>query len=296
MARPLKQGLSYFPLDVGFMDDIKIRKIIRACGIQSVAVLISLLGNIYEDNGYYLVWDSDMPFLIADKIGVSEGAVHEIVKKAMQAEFFNSDIFEKYQILTSRGIQSRYIEAIGRRKEVTLLKEYMLIDVHEKNINVNINWINVDNNGVNVDNNGVNVCNNEQNKIKKNKKKENNINNICSPAANESDVIDLNITPFDYVFEQIWALYPKKRGKNQVSDTKKREIAKIGFEKMKLALERYLEEMKGKDMEYMLNGSTFFHGRYKDYLDDNYSPIKAGQTDKRLVGIERWLNESNNQN
>lgn len=31
-GRPTKQGIDYFPLDVGFFSDVKVRKIARACG------------------------------------------------------------------------------------------------------------------------------------------------------------------------------------------------------------------------------------------------------------------------
>lgn len=75
MARPYKQGLDYFPLDVNFLQDIKTRKIMRACGAQSIPILISLLSSIYREAGYYVQWDSDMPFLVADEVGASEGAV-----------------------------------------------------------------------------------------------------------------------------------------------------------------------------------------------------------------------------
>lgn len=55
MARPKKQGIDYFPLDVNFFSDVKIRKIARACGSQSTSILICLLCNIYKDNGYYIL-------------------------------------------------------------------------------------------------------------------------------------------------------------------------------------------------------------------------------------------------
>ncbi len=166
MSRPTKQGLDYFPVDVHFMDDIKVRKVLKACGAQSIAVLISLLGNIYADRGYYLVWDSDMPFLIADKVGISEGAVLEIVGKAVQVGLFDRELFKK-NILTSRGIQRRFFEAVARRKEVFYEKEILLLEVNDNN-----NLINVDINPVNVCNNSVNVYSNEQSKVKKSKVKE----------------------------------------------------------------------------------------------------------------------------
>ncbi|MFK4951610.1 DUF4373 domain-containing protein [Lactococcus garvieae] len=116
MARPLKQGLDYFPLDVNFLKDIKVRKIKRACGPATVEVLLCLLGNIYRDTGYYFGWDEDTMFLVADEVGAKEGLVEEIVNKAVQVGFFDKDKFEKYKILTSKGIQNRYREA-AKKKE-----------------------------------------------------------------------------------------------------------------------------------------------------------------------------------
>lgn len=147
MARPIKKGIDYYPLDVDFLQDIKVRKIMRACGVQSVAILISLLSSIYRDEGYYVVWDSDMPFLVADEVGASEGAVLEVVNKAVQVDFFSKDLFKQYKVLTSRGIQKRFFEAVTRRKRIDLISEYLLVDLdNEYNnlVNVNINSINDD--------------------------------------------------------------------------------------------------------------------------------------------------------
>ena len=290
MSRPTKQGLDYFPVDVHFMDDIKVRKVLKACGAQSIAVLISLLGNIYADRGYYLVWDSDMPFLIADKVGVSEGAVLEIVSKAVQVGFFDRELFEK-NILTSRGIQRRFFEAVARRKEVFYEKEILLLEVNDNN-----NLINVDINPVTVCNSSVNVCSNEQSKEKKSKGKESKEKkskekDICSLAASDS-AEQPEEEPFDYVFERAWKAYPKKRGKNQISEKCKREIAKVGLSAMMLAVERYKQETAGVEEQYLLNGSTFFHGRYKDYLGDDFVPVamRAKKERGRFDALKEWLN------
>lgn len=160
MARPIKQGLDYYPLDVGFLQDVKIRRIMRACGIQSIPVLISLLANIYRNDGYFLRWSPDMSFLIADELGVSEGAVTATVDKAVQVDFFNANMYECYGVLTSMGIQSRFFEAASRRMEVRYDARFLLI-----NVNVYKNLVNVDNNPVNVDNN-------QQSKGKESKGKE----------------------------------------------------------------------------------------------------------------------------
>ena len=155
-GRPSKQGLDYFPMDVGFFTDVKIRKISRACGPQSTSILICLLCNIYKDEGYYILWDKDLPFVIADTVGVSEGAVKEVLQKALQVCFFDNDLYNKYKILTSSGIQKRFLLATYQRKETTIIPEYL--------IDCTINSINHANNSI--DN-----ADNEQSKVKVNRKK-----------------------------------------------------------------------------------------------------------------------------
>lgn len=160
MARPLKQGLDYFPLDVGFLQDMKVRRIIKSCGASAISVLIWLLGSCYRDDGYYIWWTEDLPFIVADEIGVTEGCVQEVVKRALQVGFFDAGMKEKHGILTSAGIQKRFLEVTSRRKAAFLRRDFALISV------------NVDNNSINVCNNSINVYGNEQSKVKKRKGKE----------------------------------------------------------------------------------------------------------------------------
>lgn len=160
MARPLKQGLDYFPLDVGFLQDMKVRRIIKSCGASAISVLIWLLGSCYRDEGYYIWWTEDLPFIVADEIGVTEGCVQEVVKRALQVGFFDASMKEKHGILTSAGIQKRFLEVTSRRKAAFLRRDFALIS------------INVDNNSINVCNNSINVYSNEQSKVKKRKGKE----------------------------------------------------------------------------------------------------------------------------
>lgn len=127
MGRPPSKGMPYFPMDVDFLSDIKIRKIMRACGASSIAILLYLLGNIYRDEGYYMIWDEDVAFLIADNLGVSEALVSETIKKALQVNFFNDQMLQKYSILTSKGIQSRFFEATKKRSNPQVISEYIIV-------------------------------------------------------------------------------------------------------------------------------------------------------------------------
>lgn len=137
MARPLKQGIDYFSMDVDFYENLKVRKILRSCGPSAGSVLTCLLCNIYRNKGYYILWDEDLPFDIADKVGMSEGAVTEVIKKALQVEFFNPDQYEKNRILTSEEIQKRYRVVARTRTENSLNESYSVIDVKNSVIDVN---------------------------------------------------------------------------------------------------------------------------------------------------------------
>jgi len=143
MARPIKQGLEYFSFDTDFFSDVKIRKIARACGASSTSILICLLCNIYKDKGYYILWDEDLPFVIADTVGVSEGAVKEVIIKALQVGFFNQELYDRYKILTSNGIQNRFKSAVLRREEIEYIKEYLVSDCKNEVIACN-NQVNDD--------------------------------------------------------------------------------------------------------------------------------------------------------
>lgn len=73
-------------------------------------------------------------------------------------------------------------------------------------------------------------------------------------------------------FEEVWSLYPNKKGKGQISDTKKKEIFEVG-EEFKRCISRYVADVEERrksfpELKYQ-NGSTFFNSGYVDYLDRN---------------------------
>lgn len=78
----------------------------------------------------------------------------------------------------------------------------------------------------------------------------------------------------DEHFDAMWAMYPCKRGKNQVSDKHKRQLMAVRLEDMRKAIDRYVAEREAEDRPW-LNGSTWFKGRYLDYINDDYEPPKV---------------------
>ena len=128
MARPPKMGLDYFPLDVNFLNDLKTKKLVRSFGASAVAVALDVLTNIYKDNGYYAECDEDFIFLIADDLKLDEEYTKNVIEKMVEVDFFNKNLYENHKILTSIGIQKRYILASGRRVRSKINSVYDLIN------------------------------------------------------------------------------------------------------------------------------------------------------------------------
>ena len=93
----------------------------------------------------------------------------------------------------------------------------------------------------------------------------------------------------DEHFEELWAMYPSKRGKNQVKDKTKRQLMGVRTEDMKRAIDRYVAEVEAAPYDRQwLNGSTWFNGRFLDYINDDYTPPPAvgGSSPRRYVSAE----------
>ena len=91
------------------------------------------------------------------------------------------------------------------------------------------------------------------------------INNIENQKEDEKKKYSLDVETF---FESVWRLYIRKEGKNQVNQKAKEEIFNIGYERMKQCIDKYARLKKDSEKRYILMGSTFFNGRYKDYLEE----------------------------
>lgn len=72
------------------------------------------------------------------------------------------------------------------------------------------------------------------------------------------------------ISQEIWSLYPKKKGKIDAMKKIPNILKETSKEELTRCIDRYKSEFKNGDYTYMVNGSTFFNGRYADYLDENY--------------------------
>lgn len=165
MGRPQKQGLDYFPLNVDIDQDDKIAMIEAIHGIEGFGIVIKLLMKIYKE-GYFYKWTEKEQILFSKRVNVDIKQVNEIIDDCIKWEFFDSNLFEAFKVLTSRGIQKRYFEIVKRRQRVEVINELLLLD--NADINSYANIVIVD---INKDNANINPQSKEK-EIKEKKTKE----------------------------------------------------------------------------------------------------------------------------
>ena len=90
MARPIKEGLDYFPLNVVLNSKFEI--IEARFGIKGFAVIVKLFQHIYGTKGYYCEWDEDVLFVFAKRIGVGANSVSEILNTAIKKGIFDEEM------------------------------------------------------------------------------------------------------------------------------------------------------------------------------------------------------------
>jgi len=126
VARPIKEGIDYFTFDVDMDTDDKIYMIEAEHGLEGFAILVKLLMEIYR-NGYYYPWNERTQLVFSGKRKIDLQKSRAVAESALQCGFFNSQLFENFGILTSHGIQKRFIQAKKRHKKVEMFKEYFLL-------------------------------------------------------------------------------------------------------------------------------------------------------------------------
>lgn len=125
MARPIKQGLDYFPLDVHL--DNKFKFIEVKHGLEGFAIVVKIMQGIYSD-GYWMEFTEDDILLFAAEHRIDTEKVEAVLAECLKRGIFDPKIYEQHKVLTSSGIQKRYKLATSRRTSVTVIPEYTLID------------------------------------------------------------------------------------------------------------------------------------------------------------------------
>ncbi len=123
MARPTKQGLDYFPLDV-YVDN-KMKFIQMKFGFEGFGIVVALFQHIYSQ-GFYCKWTTDDAEMFAFENRIDCELLNNIVEISLERGIFCEELFENYSILTSNGIQKRYSEVSKRRKNANVETEFII--------------------------------------------------------------------------------------------------------------------------------------------------------------------------
>lgn len=126
-----KNDLDYFPLEININQDSKILLLEGKFGLEGFAVLIKLYIKIYGDKGYYCEWNEVEKLLFARMLGIDADRLDEIISHCIKFKIFDKKIYEKYSILTSKGIQERFFFITSRRKKINVENSYLLIKSEE---------------------------------------------------------------------------------------------------------------------------------------------------------------------
>lgn len=308
MARPQKEGLDYFPLDVDMDQDDKIALIEARYGLVGFGVVIRLFMKIYK-NSYFYEWTEKEQLLFARRVNVDINVINEIINDCLKWGIFDESIYEKHKVLTSRGIQRRYLKAADRRQRVQINSTYLLLDYEEVNAYKNLVIVN---NNHHSSNYNANI--NPQNKEKKKESKKENTVITSTDADNFSEPKDIQSgesltveevkvagtaagketceqpskTLIEKRFDEFWAAYPKKVGKkaawaawnkiNPDAELHNKILTAIGKAKL-------TDQWQRENGRYIPNPKTWLNeGRW----DDEYK-------EEPLNGINSKYFDGNNQ-
>lgn len=198
MARKLKVGLDYFPIDTDILLEPKIKKLMKLYGAEFLSIYICFLTMVYS-SGYYLEMTLDE---LADSIWTSldfknfeldVNYVKTILLKMEECHMIDSLSLEYDGVVTSKAIQKQFLASTYRRKKAD--RPHWILSPEEEErvskfygINANNNSINVDINEDNADINSVSAIESTQSKSKKEKK---------SKRIDKLDRFDIGKLPFE---------------------------------------------------------------------------------------------------
>ena len=285
MARPRKKGLDYFPLDVDFFSDKKIKRLRARYGTDGVTVYMYLLCEIYR-SGYYINYDEDLILDISDELNISENSIQQIINYLLSRSLFDDTLAKSVKVLTAASIQRRYQEAKNTRKSTQpdidveakfwVLKKdethgFIKVRPCENNSQINI--------GLSANNSSLSEINGtKESKVKKSKVKESKEDGVPPTPDAPQD----NCMLIFELYNRICRSYPRI---TQYSEARKKAV--------KASLKKY----NLKDFERLFKkaeSSDFLKGKIKcdwratfDWLinDTNMAKVLDGNYDNRSENL-----------
>lgn len=301
MSRPQRKGLLYFPFDVDFFSDKKIKILKARYGVKGVSLYIYLLCEAYK-NGYYVKLDEDYEYLISGELNMSAGEIKQVMKFLLERSLFDYKLFQSDNVITSPGIQRRFQEAVKEkaRKNPQIVNKFWLLSKEETQSFIKVTHfedysVNNDDNSRNNDDNSVNYDTKEK------KEKE---NNNYSPADKESAgpyTSKINNQNRELI-KQIIDYLNEKTGKNfkaASAETKRYINARLNdgytLEDFKTVIDNKAGQwLNSGEMNKYLRPATLFSAKFESYLNENTVPVKVNPErtiDDNSSDYKNWSEE-----
>lgn len=132
MSRTKDNSLDYFPLDVTFFSDRRIRRLQARFGSDGPMFLIYIFCRCYGGNGYYLDANNDFYEDAAIDIGCSVEKIGLMLNYLFDRSLLDSKSFNTVKVLTSHGIQAQYQKSKkGCKRDVVVDETLWVLDSEE---------------------------------------------------------------------------------------------------------------------------------------------------------------------
>ena len=136
MARTKDDSLKYYNQDT--KDDDNLQYVEAMHGLNGYAVVHKLWKHIYgSPYGYFCPWDDFNKMLFCKNNGIQIDFLNDVINTCCQpgVEIFNSTILNEKKVLTSKGIQKRWLKIVKEcgRTRCKIDVQYLLIPVKIQN-------------------------------------------------------------------------------------------------------------------------------------------------------------------
>lgn len=119
MARPLKDGLDYFPHDTDAANDEKVEALRAIYGNDGYAFYFILLERIYRASNFELdISDAETIQILARKTAVTIEKFNQMLSTALKRGCFDQQTYDERRVLTSNGIKKRASVVVKKREEM----------------------------------------------------------------------------------------------------------------------------------------------------------------------------------
>ena len=272
MSRPKKENLDYFPFDVDFFSDKKIKILKAKFGADGIAVYLYILCEIYH-NGYFAEYDEDFVLMLSDFFNFSESKTRQILAYLLNRSLLVSILVESVTVITARSVQRRYQEAKKwAKRDIFVNERIWLLQKEETEPFIKMHPVD------SFSQKNKDISEKNDNKSEKNRTKESKVKESKEESMSSCD--DAPVLPYQDVmdlFNQICQSLPKAK---ELTDKRKRQIKTI-FQRFKPDFKEVFERVEKSDFLTGRNGK--WNGCSFDWIlnPSNFVKVIEGNYDNK---------------